>query len=351
MSTFDRLRVVLATPLDEDLCTHVESLEPRVEFLREPSLLPPMRWAADHGGDPAFSRTPEQQSAFEDLLNAADALFGIPDENPAELARAVRTNPRLRWVHTMAAGGGAQVRAAGLTPEELSRVVFTTSAGVHGSPLAEFAVFGVLAGAKSLRRLLDQQARKEWSGRWCMQQLSEMTVAVLGVGSIGQQIAAQLSALGAQVIGVSRSADKVPGLIELVAPERLTDVVSRVDALVVALPGTHVTHKLVNAEVLSAVRRGITLVNVGRGTVIDEEALIGALEDGRVGFAALDVFYTEPLPQESPLWTHPHVLVSPHTAALNAAEDRRIAELFARNATRLLDGDPLINTVDIVEFY
>lgn len=351
MTTQDRLRVVVATPLDEALCTHIESLESRIELARDHSLLPPMRWPADHFGDPAFSRTPQQQAAFDELLNSADALYGFPDESPVELARVVRANPRLRWVQAMAAGAGAQVKAAGFTSEELGRIAFTTSAGVHGAPLAEFAVFGVLAGAKSLPRLLGQQTRKEWSGRWCMRQLSEMTVVVLGLGNIGQQIVTRLGALGARVIGVNLPVSDLPGLAESVPPQKLSDAVSRADALVVALPGTEATHKLVSAEVLAAVRPGITVVNVGRGTVVDEEALVGALQDGRVGFAALDVFYAEPLPQDSPLWVHPNVLVSPHTAGLNAAEDRRIAELFAHNATCLIDGRPMVNLVDTVQFY
>jgi phosphoglycerate dehydrogenase-like enzyme len=124
-----------------------------------------------------------------------------------------------------------------------------------------------------------------------------------------------------------------------------------VDGIVVTLPGTAATEGLMSAEVFAAVKPGVTVVSVGRGTVIDERALIDALRDGRVGFAALDVFADEPLAVDSPLWQHPRVLVSPHTAALNPAEDRLIAELFARNATRLLDSRPLINRVDTVEFY
>ena len=102
---------------------------------------------------------------------------------------------------------------------------------------------------------------------------------------------------------------------------------------------------------LAAVKPGTILVNVGRGTVVDEDALLPALRDGRIGFAALDVFATEPLPTNSPLWDEPNVLVSPHTAALNAAEDRLIAELFAANASRLLNGEELMNVVDTVDFY
>ncbi len=251
----------------------------------------------------------------------------------------------------MAAGGGAQVKAANLSAAQLAQVSFTTSAGVHGAPLAEFALFGVLAGAKSLPRLLAQEQRREWSGRWCMQQISDMTVAVLGMGNIGREIAARFLALGAKVVGVNNAEVELPGLAACVPPTQLGQVVSEADALVIALPGTDATHQMVSAEVLAQVRPGIIVVNVGRGTVVDEAALIAALQDGRVGYAALDVFYTEPLAEDSPLWSHPNVLVSPHTAGLIAAEDRKIADLFAENATRLLDGRSLRNVVNTVEFY
>ncbi|MDO4783855.1 MAG: D-2-hydroxyacid dehydrogenase [Propionibacteriaceae bacterium] len=337
--------------MSEELCARIESAEPRIELVRDQALLPPMRWAADHVGDPEFRRTPAQQEAFEALLDSADALYGIPGEDAAALARTVKANPRLRWVHTMAAGGGAQVKAAQLSQDDLSRVTFTTSAGVHGSSLAEFAVFGVLAGAKSLPRLLAQQARKEWSGRWCMKQLTDMTVIVAGLGAIGRQIASRLSALGVRVIGVNRPAADIDGVASVIPPERLAETIGQADALVVALPGTDATHKLVDAEVLKRATPGLIVVNVGRGTVIDEEALIEALDDGRVGFAALDVFYSEPLAQDSPLWEHPNVVVSPHTAGLVETEDLQIADLFVANATRLLDGEPMVNQVNTVEFY
>jgi phosphoglycerate dehydrogenase-like enzyme len=351
-----RLRVVVATPLSEELCGMIERAEPRIELVRDQSLLPPMRHPADFHGDPAFRRSPEQQQRFEAMIDDADVLYGIPDVDPAALKRAVENNPRLRWVQVMAAGGGGQVKAARLSREELETVAFTTSAGVHGGPLAEFAVFGVLAGAKTLPRLLQQQRAHEWSGRWQMKQVSESTVLILGLGGIGVEAARQLSALGAHVIGTSRHAAALGGgradnVDELIHPDRLIEVAPRVDAIVLALPGTASTEGLIGTEFFSAVRPGVTVVNVGRGTVIDEDALIAALRAGAVGFAALDVVAHEPLKPTSPLWDFPNVLISPHTAALNAAEDRRIAELFADNAARLLDGRPLRNRVDTVEFY
>jgi phosphoglycerate dehydrogenase-like enzyme len=350
-SSNGRLRVVASTPISEELVELVVRAEPRIDFVRDQSLLPPQRYSGDHSGDPAFERTAEQQRAFEELVDSAEALYGVPDEKPAELGRTVAANPALRWVHTMPAGGGAQVKGAKLSESDLARVAFTTSAGVHAEPLAEYAVFGLMAGAKTLPRLLEHQRRVEWADRWAMGLISQQRILLVGLGSIGRATAGKLKALGATVVGTSRSTDRVDAVDEIVHPDELVDAVRDVDGIVVSLPGTAATEGLVSAKVFAAVKPGVTVVSIGRGTVIDEEALIAALGDGRIGFAALDVFAAEPLAADSPLWRDENVLISPHTAALNPAEDRLIAQLFARNATRFLDGDELINRVDTVEFY
>lgn len=347
----ERLRVVVATPVAEEHCKLIEQLEPRVDLIRNHALYPPMRHAADFSGDPAFRRTPAQELEFQTLLGQAEALYGIPDVNPTYLKWVADTNASLRWVHTMAAGGGAQVRAACLTSDQLERIRFTTSAGVHGGPLAEFALMGLLAGAKDLPLLQSHQRERLWTGRWEMRQLSEMTVLVVGLGGIGTEVARLASALGATVIGSSRSQRPVPGVHRTVPIEALPHTLPHVDAVVLTLPGTTATEGLFDDDLFSHFAPGTTLVNVGRGTVVDEKALVTALRNGRVGFAALDVFAVEPLTPESPLWDQANVLVSPHTAALNSAEDRRIAELFAENATRLLDDLALRNQVDTVDFY
>jgi phosphoglycerate dehydrogenase-like enzyme len=352
----NRLRAVVAAPLSEENAERVRRAEPRVDLVYEPELLPPMRHPADFDGDPDFHRSDEQQARFEALIDTAEALYGIPDVDPCALARTAAANPRLRWVHTMAAGGGGQVKTAGLDEQQLNRIIFTTSAGVHGGPLAEWAVFGILAGAKNLDRLLQQQRAHNWPGRWEMRQLSQMTVLVLGLGGIGRQVVAKISALGGQVIGTSRRPDTLdPNVTDdvsrIIHPDRLAKTLGEVDVLVTTLPGTTQTEGMVGALQFATARPGLIVVNVGRGSVIDEAALVEALRTGQVGYAALDVFATEPLPDDSPLWDLPNVLVSPHTAALNTAEDARIADLFADNAGRLMDGRPMRNVVDIVEFY
>lgn len=347
----DRLRVVIAADLSEELCQELERVDPRLEVVRNHDLYRPMRWSADWGGDPSHVRTPEQQKAFDEMVDTADVLFSIPDTDAAALTRTVRENPRLQWVQIMAAGGGAQVKAAALTEDELKRVTFTTSAGVHGSTLAEFAIFGVLAGAKELPRLQEAQSKHFWDDRWEMRHLDEMTVLVLGLGGIGKAVATRLSAFGTTVWGTSRSGEPVEGVDRLISMDELTAAVAEVDAIIVTLPGTAQTEHLLGEELLGAVKPGVIISNVGRGTVIDENALLSALDDGRVAYAALDVFETEPLASKSPLWDHPRVLVSPHTAALSKQEDARIARLFAENVRRFLADEPLRNIVNTVEFY
>lgn len=347
----DRLRVVVATPLSQADAERIVELEPRIDLILNSDLLPPMRHAADFAGDPSFRRSRAQQSMFDTLVDSADVLYGIPDVDSTALARTVRSNRGLRWVQTMAAGGGSQVKAAGLSAAELDRVVFTTSAGVHGGPLAEFAVFGVLAGAKDLPRLAAQQRRRRWTDRWAMRQVSDMTVLVLGLGGIGYAAASRLHALGANVVGFSRSGLGAPDGVTGERIEQLSTYLPQADAVVVTLPGTQSTEGLLDEGFFKVVKPGVIVVNVGRGTVIEEDVLFHALEERRVSFAALDVFAEEPLALDSPLWRHPNVLVSPHTAALDPREEQRIAELFAANATRFLDGRELRNVVDTVEFY
>lgn len=350
-TTPDRLRVFVCTPLTDELCDLVTTLEPRIDLVVDQDLLPPMRWAGDHEGDPAFERTPHQQARFEQLCEEAEALYGIPDTKPVQLARTVRANPSLRWVHTMAAGGGSQVKASGLSLAEMEPVEFTTSAGAHADTLAEFAVFGVMAGAKDLPRLQAQQRDHVWSTRWAMKQVFQMTVLVVGMGSIGRATAARFAALGARVIGVNRSVRDVPGVERVFPADRLAEVVGQADAIINTLPQANDTTGLISAEVFANVKPGAIFVSTGRGTCVDEPALVEALTDGRISFAALDVFAVEPLPADSPLWDLPNVVVSPHTGALNPAEDELIARMFAENARRLLDGEELLNRIDRVNFY
>ncbi len=340
------VRVVVATPLTPELCDRIAAVDPRVEVVVDQELLPPMRHTADFSGDPDWSRTPEQQQRFDAMVDIAEVLYGIPDVKPSELARTVAANPRLRWVMTMAAGGGSQVLAADLPDEALSRITFTTSAGAHGIPLAEWAIFGVFLGCKELPRLQRQQRAHEWPTRVVGHPIEGSTILVAGLGGIGQQVAKRAKALGMTVIGLNRNASPVENVDEVHSLDDLAAIVGRADHIVLTLPGTQQTEKLFNAAVFAAAKRGVTVVNVGRGTVIAQDDLVEALRSGQVGFAALDVFEREPLEDDSPLWDLENVLISPHSGGLDSKEDERICDIFCDNLRAYLDQRPLRNVVD-----
>jgi phosphoglycerate dehydrogenase-like enzyme len=341
------LRVVVANQLSDDNLALLRRLEPRLEVVHDAALT----GSASDDWMAHFDRPANLQQAYEDYIDAADVLYGVPDHSGRGLARTVAANPKLRWVHTIPAGGGQQVRAAHLDRSALDRILFTTSAGVHAQPLSEFALFGVLAGAKLLPWLLESQRAHLWAPRRVMPVATDLTVAIVGLGAVGRVTAAKLAGLGYTVVGVHRHEVDTPGVSRIYGVEQLAEVAALADAIVLALPGTPQTEKMLSREVLAAAKPGITIVNVGRGTTIDEPALIEALSDGRVGFAALDVTYKEPLAPDSPLWELPNVVIAPHTAAISPHEARLITELFAENARRLLDGEELLNRVDTVEFY
>jgi phosphoglycerate dehydrogenase-like enzyme len=344
--------VAIAVPLEAELVERIRAVDSSVTVLYEPELLPPERFPADHSGDPDFRRTPEQEERYWDMLNGADVLYGFPNESPAGLARVAGSNPHLRWIHAMAAGAGGAVKASGLDTATLEKFQVTTSAGVHALPLAEFAAFGILNGFKRSAELGKDQAARIWPElRTPTRLVNGSRLVITGLGEIGLETARIARALGMSVSGTKRTVEPVDGIDEVAGNEGLAGLLASADAVVNTLPGTPYTEQLFDREVFAAMKPGTVFVNVGRGTVVDEEALLEALENGQVSYACLDVFAVEPLPQDSPLWNHPKVLVSPHTSALSAAENRLIAERFCSNLRTFLDGGELPHVVDTVHFY
>ena len=347
------VQVVIASPLEAELAARIQAADPRVEVLFEPDLLPPARYPADHRGDPAFRRDADGEARWRALLDRAEVLFGVPGDSADDLAEVVTGLPGLRWVHATSAGAGEQVRRAGLPAEALERVAITTSSGVHAVPLAEFAIFGLLAMAKDVPRLIEDQRARAWPEvRQPFRELSGQTLFLVGVGEIGREVARLGKALGMRTVGFRRSEGPPPEWVDEVhGPQRLAELAGRADAMVVSLPLTDQTAGLIDRATIERLPPDCIFVNIGRGGVVDEPALVDALRDRRIAGAVLDVFVTEPLPADSPLWTLPNVLVTPHAAALSARENERITELFVDNLRRYLDGRPLRNVVEPGVFY
>jgi len=226
----------------------------------------------------------------------------------------------------------------------LARGVRLCTAHVNNVPIAEFVLREVLDRFQRADRWRAGQATQHWEHHeW--REVSGSTWLVVGVGAIGAAVAARARAFGAHVIGIRRTPDGTEPVDEMVGPDALLDQLPRADVVVLTLPGGDATQHLVDAAFLAAMRADAVLVNVARGSIIDEDALVAALDAGRPDFAVLDVVGTEPLPPDSPLWTHPRIVVTPHSSSGGDGRFARGADLFAENLRRYRAGEPLLHEV------
>ena len=248
----------------------------------------------------------------------------------------------LEWIHITAAGVDT------LLFDELrdSGVVVTNARGVFDRPLAEFVLGAVIAHAKDSRTSFALQARREWRHRET-RSITGATALVVGTGGIGREIAKLLRAAGLNVRGAGRrTATDDPDFGEIVSSAELPAVAGWCDHLILAAPLTAQTRGLVDAQVLAAMKPDAHLVNIARGPMVDEAALLEALRGNQIGGATLDVFDTEPLPADHPLWDMPNVTITAHMSADVVGWRDELAAQFAANARRWLAGEPLHNVVD-----
>jgi phosphoglycerate dehydrogenase-like enzyme len=264
----------------------------------------------------------------------------------------LRQSPALQWVHIHSAGADRQIYLDLLA----KGVQVSTSSGANALVVATVALAGMLALARRFPLLWAEQQGRQWipmMGDRMPRDLPGQTATVVGWGPIGQKLGSLLQALGMNVVAVRQQAQaKPPNLsapsdqsVEMVTFEDWQQVLPKTDWLVLACPLTPKTRQLVNAQALALLPTGAHLVNVARGEVVDEPALIAALQSGQLGGAFLDVFAHEPLPQDSPLWTMPQVMVTPHAAGHSDGNEQRVAQMFLDNLSSWVKGQPLRNAV------
>jgi phosphoglycerate dehydrogenase-like enzyme len=336
--------VVIASYFEEEFVRRIREVDGRLRVLYREDLVPPPRWPGDHVGPEEWERTPESEEAFLEMLVEAEVLYDFPRGHVEDL---VRVAPKLRWVQGSMAGAGEVTQKAGLGDTD---VVVTTASGIYSGPLAEFALMAMLQHAKNLDRLRQDKIEKVWR-QGATGTLERKTLCVVGTGSIGRAIATRARPFGVRVVGVKRTVreeDEAWGYTdELYPTAELSAALGEADYVAVTLPGTPETRHLLDAEAISTIKQGAYFVNVGRGTVVDEGALVEALKSGHLSGAALDVFEVEPLPAESPLWELENVVISAHTTdvvpdLINGAQ----TDLFCENLRRYLAGEELINVLD-----
>jgi phosphoglycerate dehydrogenase-like enzyme len=319
-----------------------------MEFIRDPSGV----WSLPQGLMEGLRRdfpqvefvSPADRAGADAALPDTEIVFGyaVRAENFAS-ARA------LRWIQITSAGVGPA-----LFPELVaSDVQLTNGRGLYSDAMAEHALGLMLAFARQLHLARDAQHDRRWAHAALRDEsagfrtLSGTTLGLVGFGSIGQALARRARALDMRVIALRRhpSDDPAPADVQW-GTDRLDALLEQADWLVLSPPLTSETRGMIGAHELARVKRGAILVNLGRGALIDEAALAQALADGRVAGAGLDVFQTEPLPEASPLWSAPNVIVTPHVSGLAPGLWERAVAMFARNLRAYLEGRPLENVVD-----
>jgi phosphoglycerate dehydrogenase-like enzyme len=226
----------------------------------------------------------------------------------------------------------------------VDRGVRVTNAHVNSLPIAEFVMRSVLDEFQDAAQWRNLASERRWRIHdW--REVSGSTWVVVGLGGIGTEVARRAQAFGVRVIGCRRHPSPEDPTERTVTPDQLDQVLGLADVVVLAAPATPETDNLVDAHFLSRTKPGSLLVNVARGTLIDDNALIASLDSGHLSIAILDVFRTEPLPVDHPFWSHPSIRVTPHNAAGGVGRFQRQADLFGENLGRYLDGRPMLNDV------
>ena len=241
---------------------------------------------------------------------------------------------RLQWMHALGTGLDGIIDAPSLSRD----VIVTSTRGIHGAPLSELALLQMLALARDFPRSVRAQDRQAWE-RWPARLLSGKTVGILGVGLIAEALAPRCKAMGMEVVGISRSARDLPGFDRFHPRDDLAGIAGQLDFLVLLIPLSDDTRDIVDRRVIAAMKPDACVVNLARGGVIDEAALVEALHAGKLGGAALDTFAREPLPPGDPVWTAPRMIVTPHLGGFYDGYPEEVAKQFGASYASFAAGN------------
>ena len=313
--------------IDEEGQKQIIGVSPKVNFIDAYDLA-----QAEHSGDATA------KSRLDSLLAEAEVIFGRPPENPAVRA------PKLKWVQVTSAGID-RWQNTGIME---SSVILTSVSGIHATPISEFVLGEMLMFVKHAPEFFELKQKKQWR-RLMPSVLRGKTMGIVGLGSIGREIARLAKAFRMSVLATRRSARETGGaryVDRMFPPAQLPQLLAGSDFVVIAVPLTNETRNLIGEKELHAMKPTAYIINIARGGIIDEEALIRALEERWIAGASLDVFATEPLPATSRLWELPNVIFSPHVAGGHEDYMKHATEVFVDNLRRYVNGQRLRNVVD-----
>lgn len=294
---------------------------------------------------------PQHEVIMRKKLNEATA-----DELQAEVliayisqlsAAVINQLPNLRWIQVFSAGVDHLV----LDELEARGIIVTNASGAHKVPMSEYAFGVMLQEVKQFIPLYEQQKQSLWNQRLSFEELEGKTVSILGAGSIGQEIARRAKVFGMHTIGVNRSGRPAEGLDVIYVQAEVDQALRAADFVIIVAPLTSETYHWINSDKLNQMKPEVVLINLGRGELIDEAALVESLQKQQLKRAYLDVFQVEPLPAESPLWKLDNCIVTPHISAISARYNERCLAIFMDNMERYMNQEKLINVVEAERGY
>ncbi len=284
----------------------------------------------------------DSEGNFDGDPSDAEVYFNGFKLKNTTLHKVLAAAPKIRWQHTPTSGVNRI-----LTPIFLKHnILLTNEPGVHAIPIAEFVLNFMLYHAKNVPKLQKSQSEHHWMNWLELQELYNKNLLLIGTGNIGQEIAVRAKAFSMNVFGSRLHPEPLPNFDLIVGADKWRSLLPEVDYVVIATPLTPETKGLIDAKALRSMRKSAYLINIARGAIVDENALLTALGEKWIAGAGLDTFTTEPLPPESPFWSLPNVLITPHCSSLTPQLYDRIVALFIDNLTRYRNGKPLRNVVD-----
>jgi phosphoglycerate dehydrogenase-like enzyme len=280
----------------------------------------------------------QKEEEIGDFIEKADILLTIRISD-----KLIKKASKLKWIQALTTGVDYIINLPSLKKE----VVITSTRGIHGPQVSEMAFLLMLALNRNFPEVVRNQDKAVWE-RWPGKLLWKKKVGILGIGVIGEEIARKCKAFDMKVFGIDIVKRKVESIDIFYGPEDIINVAKEVDYFIIVAPFTPQTEKMVDSKVLSAMKPTAFFLNLGRGEIVDEEALIQALNSGKIAGAALDTFWAEPLPKDHPFWGMKNVIVSPHVAGMSDVYVEQALSIFEENLRRFLQGErrSLINLVE-----
>ncbi|WP_203635553.1 phosphoglycerate dehydrogenase [Thermobrachium celere] len=285
----------------------------------------------------------ENKVVFEEEFNDVDILVCYNPFSTLDISLI----QNLKWIQLSSIGIDQVPKDVVLA----RKITVTNNKGGYSIPIGEWIVLKILEMLKNSREFYEKQKNKVWKMDTSLLELYNKTVGFIGTGTIAQEAAKRLKGFDVNILGVNTNGRKVEYFDECFSMQNLKDMLSRCDIVVVAVPFTKETYHLINDDIISSMKDGVFLINIARGSVIDTDALIKALNTKKIKKAALDVFEEEPLSEDSPLWDMENVIITPHNSWISEMRNERRFNLIYENMKRYIEGRELLNIVDIIKGY